>query len=102
MNTVHDEGPTGRPPSRLATVSPEPGTGLDAPTLYHADIFAEKRTILTEAERADRLSAEAREDRVKQRHYRRLWAGLMIAAAVGLLVYALAVSPLIRAILSLF
>ncbi|MCT1908621.1 dihydropteroate synthase [Brachybacterium paraconglomeratum] len=32
MNTVHDEGPTGRPPSRLATVSPEPGTGLDAPT----------------------------------------------------------------------
>ena len=32
MNTVHDEGPTGRPPSRLATVSPEPGTGLGAPT----------------------------------------------------------------------
>ncbi|GAP77643.1 MULTISPECIES: dihydropteroate synthase [Brachybacterium] len=32
MNTVHDERPTGRPPSRLATVSPEPGTGLDAPT----------------------------------------------------------------------
>lgn len=32
MNTVHDEGPTDRPPSRLATVSPEPGTGLGAPT----------------------------------------------------------------------
>ncbi|MFD4007463.1 dihydropteroate synthase [Brachybacterium paraconglomeratum] len=32
MNTVHDEGPAGRPPSRLATVSPEPGTGLGAPT----------------------------------------------------------------------
>lgn len=32
MNTVHDEGPTGRPPSRLATVSPEPGTGLGTPT----------------------------------------------------------------------
>lgn len=32
MNTVHDEGPTGRPPSRLATVSREPGTGLGAPT----------------------------------------------------------------------
>lgn len=32
MNTVHDERPTDRPPSRLATVSPEPGTGLDAPT----------------------------------------------------------------------
>jgi dihydropteroate synthase len=32
MNTVHDEGPTGRPPSRLATVSPQPGTGLGAPT----------------------------------------------------------------------
>ena len=32
MNTVHDERPTDRPPSRLATVSPEPGTGLGAPT----------------------------------------------------------------------
>ncbi|WP_270409260.1 dihydropteroate synthase [Brachybacterium paraconglomeratum] len=32
MNTVHDEGPTDRPPSRLATVSPESGTGLGAPT----------------------------------------------------------------------
>lgn len=32
MNTVHDEGPAGRPPSRLATVSPQPGTGLGAPT----------------------------------------------------------------------
>lgn len=32
MNTVHDEGPADRPPSRLATVSPEPGTGLGAPT----------------------------------------------------------------------
>ncbi|MEO2095710.1 dihydropteroate synthase [Brachybacterium paraconglomeratum] len=32
MNTVHDEGPTDRPPSRLATVSPEPGAGLGAPT----------------------------------------------------------------------
>lgn len=32
MNTVHDEGPTDRPPSRLATVSPQPGTGLGAPT----------------------------------------------------------------------
>lgn len=32
MNAVHDEGPTDRPPSRLATVSPEPGTGLGAPT----------------------------------------------------------------------
>ena len=32
MSTVHDERPTDRPPSRLATVSPEPGTGLGAPT----------------------------------------------------------------------
>ncbi|MGP5053657.1 dihydropteroate synthase [Brachybacterium paraconglomeratum] len=32
MNTVHDERPTDRPPSRLATVSPQPGTGLGAPT----------------------------------------------------------------------
>ena len=32
MNSVHDERPTDRPPSRLATVSPEPGTGLGAPT----------------------------------------------------------------------
>lgn len=32
MNTVHDERPTDRPPNRLATVSPEPGTGLGAPT----------------------------------------------------------------------
>ncbi|WP_434174457.1 dihydropteroate synthase [Brachybacterium conglomeratum] len=32
MNTVYDERPTDRPPSRLATVSPEPGTGLGAPT----------------------------------------------------------------------
>ena len=32
MNTVHDERPMDRPPSRLATVSPEPGTGLGAPT----------------------------------------------------------------------
>lgn len=80
----------------------ELGTGLDAPTLYHADIFAEKRTILTEAERADRLSAEAREERIKQRDYRRLWASLVIAVAIGLIVYALAVSPLIRAVLSLF
>lgn len=35
MNTVHDERPTGRPPSRPATVSPEPGTGLGAPTPRH-------------------------------------------------------------------
>jgi hypothetical protein len=80
----------------------ELGAGPDGPTLYHADIFAEKRTVVPESELAGRRAAEARRDRIGQRDYRRLRAGLVIAVVIGLLVYALAVSPLIRSILSFF
>ncbi len=50
----------------------ESGAGLDAPSLYHADIFAEKRTVPTEAELASRRAAQAREEEIKRRDYRRL------------------------------
>ena len=80
----------------------ELGTGLDAPTLYHADIFAEKRTVHPASELARRSAGQAEEDRIKRRDYRRLHNGLVIALVIGTLLLVLAMSPLIRAVLSFF
>jgi hypothetical protein len=80
----------------------EMGCGALAPGLYQADIFAEKRTVPTEAELASRRASLEKEERVRRRDYRLILIGLGVVLALGLLYLASILGPLlslIRAIL---
>jgi len=64
-----------------------------AAALYHADIFAEKRSVPSAAELAARAADEVRQAGILRRDYRLLWIGLGIVAVVLLLLLAFLLGP---------
>ena len=79
----------------------EAGPAEVGPGLYHADIFAEKRTVPTEEELAARRASLAKDEKLRRRDYRLILAGLAIVLGLGLLFLLTILGPLISLIRSL-
>jgi predicted nucleic acid-binding Zn ribbon protein len=65
---------------------------------YSAEIFAEKRTPLTEKELAAASSAREKQEKARRRGYRILWLAFGAAILLVLLLLLIAFSPLIDTI----
>lgn len=80
------------------SVRDEGGAEL-SPGLYHAEIFAEKRSVPKGAEVAAHRASQEREENARRRDYRLLGIGLGIILVLGLLVLAFLFGPLLWTIL---
>lgn len=73
----------------------EAGAAETAPGLYHADIFAEKRTVPTEEELAARRDEAEKVRKRSRRDYRLMVAAAAVVLGLGLLFLLYLLGPLI-------